>query len=142
MNKVILISLLLLLGCDYSGMRGQQGAPGVSAPCTVSQGQDYATISCPDGTTVIIHNGTQGPTGPGGAPGNPGTVITVVNLCPGITIYPGVFVEVALRINNALYAVYSINNGFLTQLVPGNYSSNAVGSACNFTVNPDLSISH
>jgi len=61
--------------------------------------------------------------------------VTVVQLCPGVPSYPGVFVEVAFCINNELYAVYS-SPVFLTLLTPGAYSSTAIGSACNLTVEP------
>jgi hypothetical protein len=39
-----------------------------------------------------------------------------------------------LCINNSIYAVFSVNGGYLAEIVPGIYSSNAVGSACDFTV--------
>lgn len=77
------------------------------------------------------NDGAPGATGPRGADG---TTITLVQLCPGVTTYPGVFVELAECINNKLYGVYSANNGFLTELPPGRYSSNAIGSACNLTI--------
>lgn len=78
-------------------------------------------------------SGSQGPPGPAGLDG---TQITVVQFCPGTTTYPGTFVETGLCINNKIWAVYSANNGFLTEVVPGTYSSNAVGSNCTFTVLP------
>lgn len=94
--------------------------------------------------------GPMGPSGPTGAQGAPGVdgqdgqdaVATVVKLCPGVTTYPSVFVEVALRIDSRLYAVYSSHGGFLTELVPGRYTSNTVGSRCDFTVNNDLTITN
>lgn len=79
-----------------------------------------------------------GPVGPTGSKGDPGVSvnqITVVQFCPGVTpTYPLTFPEIGLCINNSLYAVYSANDGFLTQVPPGQYRSNAIGSACNFTV--------
>lgn len=78
--------------------------------------------------------GVQGEKGNPGPVGTDGRIATVVQLCTGTTTYSNVFVEVALCINNELYGVYSANGGFLTKLPPGNYSSNAIGSACNLQV--------
>lgn len=79
--------------------------------------------------------GDTGATGPTGSPGQNANPVTVVQLCPNSTAhYPNVFVEEALCINKQLYAVYSIPNAFLTVLTPGAYRSDAIGSACNFTV--------
>ncbi len=94
--------------------------------------------------------GDRGDTGPIGIPGDsivgpPGqdaTPTTIVTLCPGVTIYPGVFVEVAICLQGKLYGVYSANGGFLTELVPGTYSSNAIGSACNLTIGSNCVVSH
>lgn len=83
--------------------------------------------------------GPQGIQGPAGADLNP---ITIVQFCPGITTYPSTFNEIGFCINNQLWAVYSANNGFLTLVPPGNYSSNAIGSSCNFTVNANCKISY
>jgi len=71
--------------------------------------------------------------GPKGDPGKDADPIKVVQLCPGSSNY-GVFIEVAICQNNQLWGVYSANGGFLTMLPPGRYSSNGIGSACNFTV--------
>lgn len=75
--------------------------------------------------------GLAGSAGPAGLDGQPARVIT---LCPGVTAYPGIFVETALCINNRLYGVYSSNGGFLTELPPGVYSSATIGSACTVTI--------
>ncbi len=112
--KVIIIALLLA-GCG-NGQKGDAGDPGAS------------------GAT-----GAEGRTGP---KGEDGVIATVVPLCPGVTTYSEVFVEVALCINNSLYAVYSTHGGFLTSLPPGTYRSNAIGSACNLTVGLNCTVSH
>lgn len=115
-------AIVLLTGCQGpEGIRGPIGATGSS------------------GQSIV---GPQGPAGQNGSNGLDSTPIAVVNLCTEAPSYPGVFVEVALLINNRLYAVYSQNGGFMTYLPPGNYSSNGIGSACNFTVNTDNTISH
>lgn len=90
----------------------------------------------PQGTAGINGtNGTNGVTGPAGADG---TVITPVQFCPNVTSsYPSTFPEVGLCVNGSIYAVYSANDGFLTLIPPGTYVSNAIGSACNFTVFPN-----
>lgn len=95
--------------------------------------------------------GPVGPPGPQGLTGQPGqngedgrdaSGVTVVQLCPGTTTYPNVFVEVAFCASGKLYAVYSANGGFQTEIVPGTYQSNAVGSSCTFTVQPNCVVTH
>lgn len=98
-------------------------------------GQGVAGVQGNPGLSIV------GPPGPAGSPGVDATPVTVVNLCPGVSNY-GTFVEVALLINNKLWAIYSLNGGFMTYLAPGHYTSNGVGSACNFTVQPDNTITH
>lgn len=108
--KVLSVVYVMTLLAACAGPRGESGAQGEA--------------------------GSQGPAGANGANGlngADGNQITVVALCPGHTNY-GTFIETALCINGQLQAVYSLNGGFLTTIVDGNYSSNAVGSACNFTV--------
>jgi hypothetical protein len=76
-----------------------------------------------------------------GPPGTPGTVITTVQFCPNVvSIYPTTFPEYGLCINGNVYAVYSANDGFLTLTPPGTYNSNAIGSACAFTILPNCVI--
>ncbi len=105
-------------------VQGERGLPGG----TGARGSD--------GLSIV------GPPGPAGLDGADGTVITFVNLCPGVTSYPGVFVEVAMCVNGDLYGVYSANGGFMTYLPPGTYHSNAIGSACNLTIGSNCAVSH
>lgn len=70
------------------------------------------------------------------------TPVSIINLCPGTTTYPTTFIEVALCIDNNLWGVYSYSNGFLTELPPGDYMSNAVGSNCNFHVGVGCVVLH
>lgn len=115
----LLLILMLITGCSPD--KGDTGEPG---------------------QTVV------GPVGPPGAPGNDGkdgqdaNPVTMLQLCPGTTTYPSVFVEYAICLQNQLYAVYSTHGGFLALLPPGAYHSNAVGSSCNFTVIPGCGIVH
>lgn len=78
--------------------------------------------------------GEKGDTGPQGEAGADATPVTVVKLCPGATTYPSTFIEVAFCVQGSLYATYSANGGFTTELVPGHYSSHAINSSCGFTV--------
>lgn len=112
----LLVTCIMLFGCaqPQNGSTGLQGAPGVAGP----KGDQ----------------GSVGNTGPSGRDGLNGTTITMVQLCPGTSHYPSVFIEVAFCVDNSLYATYSANGGFSTMLPPGAYSSNAIGSSCNFTV--------
>lgn len=109
-------------GCVSQGYNGRDGAQGPQG----ERGEDGA-----DG-----QDGLDGVNGNDGRDGTNGTQISVVKLCPGETIYPSVFVEVAFCIDGKLYATYSTHGGFSTEIPPGNYLSNTVGSRCNFTVEP------
>jgi len=86
-----------------------------------------AMISCPDGTTSLISNGT---------------IITPIQFCPGSPNYPNSFPEVGFKFGTSIYAVYSANDGFMTLIPPGLYQSNAIGSNCTFTVNPNGTITN
>ena len=97
----------------------QQIAPGTPLPL------GGAMISCPDGTTSLISNGT---------------IITPIQFCPNPTTYPTTFSEISFCIQGNLWGVYSQNGGFLTEIVPGTYSSNGINSSCTFTVQPNCII--
>jgi hypothetical protein len=98
----------LLVLCLFLTACGQQGAQGIP------------------GQSIV---------GPAGLNGTP---ITIVQFCPGVTpAYPTTFPEVGLCINEQIYAVYSANDGFLTEIPTGTYTSTAIGSACNFVVGPN-----
>lgn len=77
------------------------------------------------------HDGSDGKDGQDGEDANP---VTTVKLCPGESTYPSKFVEIALCIDGRLFAVYSKNGGFLTEIPPGTYSSKGIGSRCNLKV--------
>jgi hypothetical protein len=80
-------------------------------------------------------DGTNGAAGINGTNGADATPVTIVQLCPGTPSYGSVYVENAICLNGQLQAVYSANGGFLTRLTDGDYTSNGIGSACNFHVN-------
>lgn len=87
-----------VLGIGCAG--GKQGEPGAAGqPCTVQENTDGSkTISCPDGTTVVVRdgengqNGTNGADGADGVDGNPGpagdagTSCTVVRVDGGLNV--------------------------------------------------------
>jgi hypothetical protein len=61
--------------------------------------------------------------------------VASVKFCPNdAPVYPSKFPEVGFCLANKLYAVYSANGGFMTEIPPGTYRSNAVGSSCTFVV--------
>lgn len=110
----LLLSVLVLFGC------GQAGAPGTSCSVkTITTPAAGSLISCNDGTSSVVLSGT---------------VVQPVKFCHETASYPSTFPEYGFCIGNNLYAVYSLNDGFLTLVPPGAYHSNAVGSVCNFTV--------
>jgi hypothetical protein len=124
----------MLVGCVQTerGFPGEPGAPGVAGPAgrdgvDGANGRDGA-----DGSNG--QDGADGTDGRDGLDGINGTLVSVVNLCPGETVYPSVFVEVAFCISGKLYATYSSHGGFSTEIPPGRYTSNTVGSRCDFTV--------
>lgn len=148
--KKYLIVLVLLAGCGSpfvgktgpTGPAGPQGLTGASGTsCSTSSVQPSSVaanggvlISCPDGSQSLVLNGSNGTNG---------TVVTPVQFCAGVVnSYPSTFPEVGFCINNNIYAVYSANGGFLTEISPGLWQSNAIGSACNFTVGPNCSITN
>jgi hypothetical protein len=135
---------------------GTNGTNGASSTVSLSAAN---VIECPTGGVVVTSTngdaaptsyfvcngqvgatGSQGATGPQGVQGVAGNSITVVQFCPGTTTYPSKFTEVGLCLNNVLYAVYSLNDGFLTEVVPGTYSSDGVNSSCTFTVGPNCAV--
>lgn len=107
-TALIAIALLLVLILTGCAQQGNMGTPGVQ--------------------------GAPGDTGPIGAPGKDANPVKIVQLCPGTTMYPSTYVEIAFCVDSKLYGTYSANGGFSTELPPGNYSSNAIGSSCNFTI--------
>ena len=78
--------------------------------------------------------------GPRGYNGEDGKEVTVVKFCPGVTVYPSRFVEIGFCINGHIYATYSTNGGFSTEIPPGSYGSNGINANCNFVVLPNCEI--
>jgi hypothetical protein len=137
--KAIVLSLFALayaafvfVGCGAYNQQGPQGIPGTNGSgCTVSTigvgpgtPNGGALITCAT-TSSLVLNGTNG---------TAGTIVAPVQFCPAATSYPGTFSEVGFCIGGNLYAVYSANDGFLSAIPNGNYTSNGINSSCNFTV--------
>ena len=126
----LIAALLMLSACGPSAVFEKDGIPGKDGADGVN-GTNGSNGS----------NGTDGQDGLNGLNGADGTQIGVVVFCPGYApVYPTVFPEVGMCINDKLYAVYSANGGFLAPIPEGRYSSNAIGSACTFNVGPHCTI--
>jgi len=85
-------------------------------------------------------NGLNGSNGTDGTNGTSGTVVAPIQFCSGSGSYPSTFPEVGFCIGGNIYAVYSANGGFLTEVLPGTWSSDGINSSCTFTVGPDCKV--
>lgn len=153
----IVILAVMILGLSACGKNGQNGAQGLTgsqgaqgiagvngvngSSCSVSAVTDTgiapnggSLITCTDGTSSLVLNGTNGHDGTNGVNGSSGTVITPVQFCSGVPSYPSVFAESGVCIAGVMYGVYSANGGFLAMLPNGTYSSNGINSSCTFTI--------
>ena len=137
-----------------AGVAGQNGSNGSNCSVTtLAVGSTPAPnggslITCSDGTSSVVLNGSQGlqgqtgASGQNGSAGTPGTVITPVQFCKGVTpTYPSTFPESGLCINNVMWGVYSANSGFLAELPPGTYSSDGINASCTFTIGANCAVS-
>lgn len=91
---------------------------------------------------VVGPKGDSGIDGTNGHDGTDATSVTAVKLCPGEPVYPSTLIEYAFCIQGHLYAVYSANGGFEAYLPLGTYSSNAINSACTFTVGENCEVTN
>lgn len=129
MQMLYVVLILMLSGCakDVYTVRGVAGANGAAAqPCSVAPSADGAVITCPDGSSQSLHNGVD-------------ASVVPVQLCAGsLSQFP----EVALCINNALYAVYwDGHNAWMTLIPPGHYNSTSSTAACSFNVGASCQVS-
>lgn len=122
--KLLTLVLLagMMIGCAKETVKTYVGKDGSS--CSVEPFSNGAIISCTDGTSHAILNGTDGVDGVSG-------VIEVIDVCPE----NGKFTEVILRLHTGeLLAHYSHGNKqFLTIIGDGNYVTTD-GYSCNFSV--------
>ena len=151
-------------GSSSTVVNGTNGTNGSSCSVT-SLGKTVQTpnggslISCQDGTQSLVLNGTPGTNGTNGTNGSNGangsngsngsngtngtngTVVTPVQFCSADKAsYPNTFPEVGFCIAGQLYAVYSANDGFLSLITPGTYTSNGINSSCTFTVSANCAV--
>jgi hypothetical protein len=132
MKYLVIISFLVCACRGPQGLGGSTGGTGPSGPAGATG------ASGTNGTNGI--NGTNGVNGTNGTNGTDATPVTWVQFCQGTPSYPSTFPEGGFCINGNIYAVYSTNDGFLTLVPPGTYSSDGVGSSCDFTILADCQI--
>lgn len=122
-------------GTDGSnGADGKDGKDGSS--CTATQTSNGAIISCTDGTSVVILNGTDGEDGED-APPTAYSVVEIKDVCGD----QSGFDEVLLKLGNGKWLAHfsGSGNNFLTILTPGTYRTTD-GTSCHFTVNSNGTI--
>lgn len=124
----VLIAFMFCMLVVMSGCGEMYGRDGHN--CTASSDATGMFLTCSDGTSARVLNGIDA------------NSVSVVVLCPGTTLYPGTFVEVGFCIDGKLYATYSANGGFSTEIPPGTYSSNGIGSSCTFTVGENCNVTY
>jgi hypothetical protein len=152
--KVAIIALTILTAAcapqvDYNvpgkvgpagpaGERGSDGSDGANGQsCTVTQMVNGALVSCPDGTTTAILNGTNGVDGQP-APANAYDVVATIDPCGPTSAYDEILLKLA---NGKILAHFSSGAyQYLTLIGPGNYRTTDA-SACLFTVNADMTVS-
>jgi Collagen triple helix repeat (20 copies) len=134
------------------GIQGIQGLSGESCqvtPLPVSSPvpNGGSLISCPNSSSVVLNgtngnNGSNGQDGQNGINGTNGTIISTVQFCSGYnSIYPSSFPEVGVCISGSIYAVYwDGRNAWLSEIVPGYYTSTSTSAPCNFTVQSNCTI--
>lgn len=128
-----------------AGSTGASGGQGTSGSTPVLTTQPAGSLACQNGGLVIesdsapigvICNGLNGAAGINISP------VSIVQFCPGTTVYPSQFNEVGFCISGNLYGTYSANDGFSSYLPPGTYSSNGINSSCTFTIGPNCQVSN
>lgn len=145
---------LLATGCTQAP-KAKDGKDGLSPKAPVITTTPANASECPTGGVEVLVNmivagtvcnglqgnvGAIGPTGTQGVPGQDITPVSLIQLCPGTPVYPTTFIEYGICVGNSLYGVYSANGGFLAYLPPGNYTSNGIGSNCDFSILPNCVI--
>jgi len=140
MKNLLLLSLsiLALSACAKKGDRGFNGSDGKDgSSCSVAQASNGAVITCQDGTSTLILNGTNGADGQNAPP----TAFTVTEILDPCGDAPGQFDEVLLRLANGQVIAHfaSGNLQFLAVLSPGSYVTTD-SQACHFTLNSDGTI--
>lgn len=124
-----LFCLLSLIGCsNRTGTPGSDGLNGLpGANCTVSQVSNGAIITCPDGTTALVQNGSS-------SEPSAFTIVDLIDPCG----QEADFDEVLLKLYNGQYLVHFSHGGkqFLSTIGTGSYVTTD-GTNCHFTINQD-----
>ena len=76
MRGIVAVSLILM-GCGIAQSKERKKV----ANCTVEETEEGAVITCPDGSTAVISNGTEGVPGEVGATGEKGEKGSVLVDC-------------------------------------------------------------
>jgi hypothetical protein len=87
----LLFAIIILIGCGSTEHTTTTRTVVKSEPCTVNQSDVNATISCPDGSSATISNGSSatsipGPSGATGADGKPGDSCSIQSTDTGADI--------------------------------------------------------
>ena len=138
---------VLSASCSREGYQFVSGPKGADAIAPAITSQPAQSLDCPTGGVEVDVNGVKSGivcSGGQGAIGQAGidATIGILKFCPGTTIYPSEFNEIGLIVSGKVYAVYSVNNGFLAYLPPGKYTSDALNSRCSFTLNADNTVTN
>ena len=120
-----------------SAPAGRDGAGGKTGnagkDCTVVQGVGGATISCGDGTSAVITNGSSGIAGTNGTNG---TGVVVIDPCGSQSSED----DTLLVIGGKVYGIVKESGDiFLTDLVPGRYTTRD-DTDCHYTVHADATV--
>ncbi len=125
---------VLTTACQHAGQEFTK-----QAQCIVNgSGCNSVNMDDPNLRGATGSTGGVGPVGPSGERGlpGPGEPFSFVQLCPGTSTYPSVFVEYAICTGGSLYAVYSPKATMILML-PGHWGSESLGSSCSFNVLPN-----
>lgn len=144
----VFVSFLVLL---FLSACGNQELTVTQKGCYISKVDGGVMITCSNGTTAAVLNGTngvdgqdglkgdKGDTGETGAKGDQGiqgiagTSVSIVQFCPGYAATS--FPEVGFKINGKIYCeYYSPPSSGLVYLPPGNYRSTQTSAPCNFSI--------
>jgi hypothetical protein len=161
----MIMALVLLSACGrpgpsgiagpagHDGTNGSNGTDGINGtngtscgvsdvPANAAAPNGGSLITCGNTQSLVLNgtNGLNGSNGTDGTNGTSGTVVAPIQFCSGSGSYPSTFPEVGFCIGGNIYAVYSANGGFLTEVLPGTWSSDGINSSCTFTVGPDCKV--
>lgn len=104
--------------------------------------QETSVLVCDGLNGATGAQGQQGDAGSNGTNGTNATPITTVQFCPNVTSYSSTFSEVGFCLGGQVYGVYSQNDGFMSLLPPGEYTSDGINSSCNFTIGANCKVTH